>query len=86
MLDMEKGSLTTLIDQLEEMGLVTRCADPRDRRKILISLSASGRDEMNNIMDNYTRNLSTFFHDVKPEESKQFVDSLRFAVEFMTKL
>jgi DNA-binding MarR family transcriptional regulator len=86
MLDIEKGSLTTLIDQLEEMGLVTRCDDPRDRRKFLISLSTAGRHEMNKIMDNYTQNLSVFFHDVDPGELRQFTASLRFAVEFMKKL
>ena len=28
LLDVERGSLTALIDQLEEMGLVKRCNDP----------------------------------------------------------
>lgn len=86
MLDIEKGSLTALIDQLEEMGLVIRSADPYDRRKLLISLSASGRDEMNKIMDHHTRNLSVFFNEVDSGEVKQFVASLRYAVDFMKKL
>lgn len=86
MLDMEKGSLTTLIDQLKEMGLVIRCPDPGDRRKFLISLSAAGREEMNSIMDNYTDNLSSLLHDIDPGEIKQFIASLQYAVKFMTKL
>ena len=81
-----QGSLTALIDQLEEMGLVKRCNDPMDRRKSLISLTPAGRCEMNKIMDNYIQNLSLFFQDVDPGELKQFTESLRFAVEFMKKL
>ncbi|HPZ42633.1 MAG TPA: MarR family winged helix-turn-helix transcriptional regulator [Bacillota bacterium] len=86
LLDIERGSLTALIDQLEEMGLVKRCNDPMDRRKSLISLTPAGRCEMNKIMDNYIQNLSLFFQDVDPGELKQFTESLRFAVEFMKKL
>lgn len=86
LLDVERGSLTALIDQLEEMGLVKRCNDPKDRRKLLISLTPAGRCEMNKIMDNYILNLSVFFQDADPGELKQFTASLRFAVEFMKKL
>ncbi len=85
MLDIEKGSLTTLIDQLEDMGLIIRRADPCDRRKLLISLSAAGRDEMNKIMDDHTRSLRVFFRGVDPGEIKQFVASLQYAVDFMKK-
>jgi DNA-binding MarR family transcriptional regulator len=85
MLDIEKGSLTALIDQLEDMDLVIRCADPGDRRKSLIALSAAGRDEMNKIMDAHTRSLSVFFRDADPGQIKQFIASLQYAVDFMKK-
>lgn len=86
MLDIEKGSLTALIDQLEEMGLVVRCDDPNDRRKLLVSLSTAGMNEMNKIMDHYTQQLNVFLHNVNSEEMKKFVASLRYAVAFMKKL
>lgn len=86
MLDIERGSLTALIDQLEEMGLVERCDDPQDRRKLLISLTPAGRGEMGKIMDSYIQNLCSIFRDADPEQLKQFTASLRFAVEFMKKL
>lgn len=86
MLDIEKGSLTTLINQLEEMGLVIRCADTHDRRKSLISLTTAGRDEMNKIMDKYIRYLSASFHGIEPVEVEQFTASLLYALKFMKKL
>jgi DNA-binding MarR family transcriptional regulator len=38
-LNMEKGSLTSVIDGLIERGLVARIEDPADRRKVLLELS-----------------------------------------------
>lgn len=86
MLDIEKGSLTTLIDQLEEKGVVMRREDPGDRRKILISLSPAGRNEMDKVMDFYTRKLNDFFQEVDPEELKRFIASLRYVVAFLKKI
>ena len=43
---LEKGSLTTVIDQLIEKELVERKGDKKDRRKVLISLTAKGREKV----------------------------------------
>jgi DNA-binding MarR family transcriptional regulator len=86
MLDIEKGSLTTVIDQLVEMEMVTRSIDPTDRRRILLSLSSRGRERMERIMQKYLRNLMKIFRDVEQEEMKTFFVNLRNVVEFMKKL
>lgn len=85
-LDVEKGSLTTLIDQLEEWGLVVRRDDSTDRRKSLISLSTFGREEMERVMDYHTRKINDYFLGVKPDETIQFITKLRDVVNFMNKL
>ncbi|WP_092469154.1 MarR family winged helix-turn-helix transcriptional regulator [Desulfotruncus arcticus] len=86
MLDIEKGSLTTIIDQLAEKGMVIRFNDANDRRRNLISLSTAGRDEMNRVMDFYTRKLDVFLQKVDAEEITRFIDSLRYVVWFMKKM
>ncbi|WP_105616542.1 MarR family winged helix-turn-helix transcriptional regulator [Vallitalea okinawensis] len=43
-LDMKKGSLTTLIDSLEEKGFVYRERDKKDRRKTWIRLTEQGQN------------------------------------------
>ena len=43
---LEKGSLTTVIDQLIEKALVERKRDVKDRRKVNISLTATGREKV----------------------------------------
>lgn len=86
MLDIEKGGLTTIIDQLEHMGLVTRSPDPHDRRKQQLLLSPAGRAEMDKVMDSYTESLINMFKDVDQTQLLNFMDSLRFAVNFMQEI
>ena len=43
-MDMEKGSITTLIDSMENMNLVYRKNDPMDKRKTWIQLTKEGQE------------------------------------------
>lgn len=86
MLNMEKGSLTTLIDQLEESGLVIRCEDLNDRRKTLISLTDAGKAEMEDTMRNSTQRMSEILGNEDPDELHKFVDNLKCTAEFMQKI
>lgn len=85
-LDIEKGSVTTLIDQLAELGLVIRDAAPNDRRKSLILLTDSGRDKIERIINNDTQTLNEIFHDVQPHDLHKFLESLKYAAAFMNEL
>jgi DNA-binding MarR family transcriptional regulator len=38
------GALTTVLDRLEQMGLVTRTRDEEDRRRVLIEITDSARE------------------------------------------
>ncbi|AEG60367.1 MarR family winged helix-turn-helix transcriptional regulator [Desulforamulus ruminis] len=86
MLDIEKGGLTTIIDQLAEMGLILRSADPGDRRKILLSLSPEGKAHMEEVIQKFTQTLMDLFEDVDAKELEKYLVSLRHVVEFMQKL
>lgn len=85
-LDIEKGSLTLLIDQLEEWGLVARSEDKNDRRKSLISLSAKGKEEMDKVMEFHAQNINNILHNYEAKEVEQFITDLRQVVIFMNKL
>nr|WP_166511778.1 MarR family transcriptional regulator [Desulfallas thermosapovorans] len=86
MLDIEKGSLTTLVDLLEKEDFVIRTSDPMDRRKTLIRLSSRGREEMDRVMDFCAQKMNEILHDVDSVEIQQFVTSLQSAVKFMRKI
>ena len=44
MIQKNKASLTPLLDNLVEMGLLTRSEDPADRRNKIITLTRKGKD------------------------------------------
>ena len=41
---LDSGTLTPLLKRLEAMGLVQRARDPKDERKVRLSLTGKGRD------------------------------------------
>lgn len=86
MLDIEKGSVTTLIDQLTESGFVVRCDVAHDRRKSLILLTDSGKAQMEFIIDNHIQSMHELLRDVASNELDQFVDNLKSVVKFMNQL
>jgi DNA-binding MarR family transcriptional regulator len=42
-LRLEKSTISRLVDQMVELGLVVRRANPTDRRSVLVELTATGR-------------------------------------------
>lgn len=40
---LEQSRMTRIIDQMDKRGLTQRAADPRDRRKVRVSLTEEGR-------------------------------------------
>jgi len=43
-MDLKSGSLTTVIDNLVEKGYVKRDYDPRDRRKVIVTVTGKGTE------------------------------------------
>jgi len=86
LLDIEKAGLTTIISQLEELGLVEREVDPEDRRKYRLSLSEQAKKEMDEVVSRSTQTLLELFQNVEEAELEEFRRHLRQVVEFMKKL
>ncbi|AHF07649.1 MarR family winged helix-turn-helix transcriptional regulator [Desulfitobacterium metallireducens] len=86
MLNIEKGSLTTLVDGLVENNFVIRSNDLNDRRKSLISLSPSGIEVTDKVIKFYSQKVTELLRDVDSKETQQFLESLQFVVKFMKKI
>lgn len=86
MLNIEKGSITTLIDWLVENKLVNRSNDRNDRRKSLISLSPEGMKIAQEVIEFYAQKVDQLLYNVDSAEIQQFSASLQFVVKFMKKL
>jgi len=85
-LDIEKGSLTTLIDCLEEKEFILRAMDPKDRRKNLIYLSPKGKALVEERIEAFASKMEEALADFDTEEVEAFADNLQQAVDFLKKV
>lgn len=85
-INMEKGSLTTLVDSLEEKGFVIRAAAPDDRRKTLLSLTPEGIEYMRTIEEQSKKGLALMLAGLDENEIDQIHTSLKTLVRIFKKI
>ncbi|TCO79803.1 MarR family winged helix-turn-helix transcriptional regulator [Marinisporobacter balticus] len=86
MLQLEKGSFTTIIDYLTEKGYVIRTKDEKDRRKYLIKLTEVG-DRFAEVQKNkLDQHLSNKLDNLSRDDMKRFVDAIKILEEISKKL
>ena len=85
-LDLQKGSLTSMIDALERDGLVCRKGDPDDRRKTLISLTEKGRAYREWFMGELEKNVSEILRRLDEEDIFVYQESLKTTLATLKKL
>jgi MarR family transcriptional regulator, 2-MHQ and catechol-resistance regulon repressor len=71
------GSMTYVIDKLEQKGIIKRNDCREDRRVIHITLTAEGMEMLENIMPKYQDMVDSIFGDLTDDESKMLVNSLK---------
>lgn len=77
-MDMQKGSLTTLIDSLEEFGFVKREGDCEDRRRLWLFLTPEGEEYISILMDNFQNEFAHIFEKVSREDISKMIESIDF--------
>lgn len=85
-LDLQKGSLTSMIDALEREELVCRKGDPRDRRKILVSLTEKGKVYKNWFTGELEKNYSEILNKLSKEDIAAYKESLETMLGTLKKL
>ncbi|HII79280.1 MAG TPA: winged helix-turn-helix transcriptional regulator [Methanosarcina sp.] len=85
-LDLQKGSLTSMIDALEREGLVCRRGDPRDRRKILVSLTEKGKTYRDWFTEELEENTSHVLNRLAEEDIAAYQESLKTMIGTLKKL
>ena len=74
------GAITTLVDRLEEDGLVRRVRDDTDRRRVLIELTESARAVLDDIYGPLTEGGS-WIRDLDADQLTLIRDFLRLGAE-----
>ena len=71
------GSMTYVIDKLEQKGIIKRNDCREDRRVIHITLTAEGMEVMENIMPKYQELVDSFFEELTGDEAELMVNLLQ---------
>jgi DNA-binding MarR family transcriptional regulator len=71
------GAMTNRIDRLEEAGLVSRRADPQDRRGTLVRLTAKGKALIDAATIQHAANEERLLAGLSAREQLQLADLLR---------
>ena len=85
-MDMEKGSITSLIDSMEVMNLVSREDDLMDKRKTWIQLTKEGETYYVKQEEKFIKRIEELFITLSEEEIDEFSKSLKNIVEILEKV
>ena len=83
---LEKGSLTTVIDQLIRKGLVERTGDEKDRRKVYVSLTSLGEKNVSILQKNVSRYIETQLEKLTSQQREQFYKAVKIFIDISEKL
>lgn len=79
------STMTSMIDRLVQFGLVCRCSDENDRRKVLVCLTEEGRKLSEKVMDFRRKELARFLAGLDTSEIAEFVESIERTAHFLSK-
>ncbi|GAA0861418.1 MarR family winged helix-turn-helix transcriptional regulator [Paraclostridium tenue] len=84
-LNIEKGSLTTMVDDLTKKGYLTRTRDSRDRRKYILNLTNEGDIIAKDFLEELGKKLETRFLKLSKEDRDKFMQSIKNLEDILIK-
>lgn len=75
-LNIEKGSLTSMVDDLTEKRYVIRTKDLSDRRKYLISITEKGTILASDFMDKLSNKLEEKFFKLDEDDRNRYMEAI----------
>lgn len=76
MLELTSGSVTSMVDRLEKVGLIIRIPNPRDRRSIHLALTDEGFEVMSRMYVAFQAGLFEILDDQSPDELRTTIRTL----------
>ena len=84
-LNIEKGSLTSMIDDLTNKGYVTRQRDISDRRKYFIIITKNGEDIASDFLDKLKIKLEEKLCRLDEDDQKRYIYALNTLEDILNK-
>ena len=75
-LNIEKGSLTSMVDDLTDKGYVVREKDASDRRKYLITITENGKNVALDFMGKLSDSLEEKLFKLTEEEQSKYMEAI----------
>ncbi|MBC8632654.1 MarR family transcriptional regulator [[Eubacterium] tenue] len=84
-LNIEKGSLTTMVDDLTKKGYLTRIRDLRDRRKYILNLTNEGDVIAKDFLEELGKKLESRFLELSEDDRDKFMQSIKNLEDILIK-
>ena len=85
-LEIDRGAVTRLLDQLEEKGLISRQPNLEDRRSVVVNLTESAKSMIPNARRAVISGIRETLHGLSEDEIEDLLKLLRKAGEALPKL
>ncbi len=82
MMGVKPSVISTMIDRLEQNGLVVREYSKNDRRSVFVSLTNQGREVLNKELELSKQVVISFLSHLAPHELETFADILEKIVDY----
>lgn len=83
---LEKGSLTTVVDQLIKKGLVDRVGDESDRRKVNVYLTSLGKRNVAVLRKDVSKFIQSQLDKLTANQQEQFYEAIKIFIGISEKL
>ena len=74
--DLKQATVTVLVNQLEDAGLVTRRRDTEDRRRVWVEITEAGRSRLMRSPDLLQNRFEAAFENLEPWEQAMVITTL----------
>ena len=71
------GSITYVVDKLEQKGYLKRVACPKDRRVTYAQISEEGRKLIDDIFPNHEERINELMSALSPQEKEETINNLK---------
>ena len=82
-MDMSIAHASLVVSELAGAGLVERDHDERDRRRIIVSLSAAARPAVAEMRNRHAAPLGRFLAELDDDEADRFIDQLTTLIAYL---
>ncbi len=85
-LNISKQQMTNIIDKLVSAGYVDKKPDPKDRRRLVITISNKGKKLLDNHMELFRQRFDSHAQNLAEDERQELASILRRYYELISKM